>query len=216
MRMSRIVTLQMSHVDSWPMAHVAGILKRGGVVAYPTETIYGLGVDAFNEIAIKRLLEIKGRPVAKPVSVLVEDTEMLRRVVARIPATAKSLMEKFWPGPVTMIFPASEAVPPILTAHTGTVGVRISPHPFVEQLFRFFNAPLTSTSANISGGSSLVEPEDIRRTFGGRIDLVISMPESMGGVRSTVIDVTGDRPKTVRTGAIDMTDLWAHDDEQGT
>jgi len=213
---SRILELQMSHAHSWPMEHVAGVLSRGGVVAYPTETIYGLGVDAFNETAIARLLEIKRRPVAKPVSVLVRDIDMLRRVVARIPAVARDIMGRFWPGPVTIIFPASEAVPAILTAHTGTVGVRISPHPFVERLFRFFNAPLTSTSANISGGSSLVEPEDIRRTFGGRIDLVISMPESIGGVRSTVIDVTGDRPKTVRTGAVDTTDICGEGNEPGT
>jgi L-threonylcarbamoyladenylate synthase len=198
------------------MEHVAGILNRGGIVAYPTETIYGLGVDAFNEIAIGRLLEIKGRPVAKPVSILVRDIDMLRRVVARIPAMARDIMEKFWPGPVTIIFPASEAIPAILTAHTGTVGVRISPHPFVERLFGFFNAPLTSTSANISGETSLLEPEDMLRTFGGRIDLVISMPESMGGVRSTVIDVTGDRPKTVRTGAVDMKEICAEENEPGT
>lgn len=190
------------------MERIVEILKKGGIVAYPTETIYGLGTDALNETAIERLLRIKGRRSAKAVSILVKDTQMLHRVVSRIPAMAQAIMDRFWPGPVTMIFPASEAIPAILTAHTGTVGVRISPHPFVERLFDFFDSPLTSTSANISGETSLLEPEDIVRTFGGHVDMVIAMPEFMEGVSSTVVDVTGEKPRMVRAGAVDMTEIF--------
>jgi L-threonylcarbamoyladenylate synthase len=190
------------------MERIVKTLKKGGIVAYPTETIYGLGVDALNEAAIERLLRIKGRRSAKAVSILVRDVGMLHRVVSRIPVMAREIMDRFWPGPVTIIFPAAEAVPAILTAYTGTVGVRISPHPFAERLFTFFDSPLTSTSANLSGEISLLEPEDILRTFGGHLDLVVAMPEFMEGVRSTVVDVTGERPTMVRAGAVDMTDIF--------
>jgi len=192
----------MSHIEAWPTEEIATLLQGGGIIAYPTETIYGLGVDALNEGAIRRLFEIKSRALDKPVSVLVKDTQMLGRLVSRIPAFARAIMEKYWPGPVTIIFPASEEIPSILTGQTGTIGVRVSPHPFVTHLFGVFDSPLTSTSANVSGGRSLMEPEDIFRTFGGLIDLVIGMSEFMGGNASTLVDVTGERPRVVREGDV--------------
>jgi len=146
--------------------------------------------------------EIKSRDFDKPVSVLVRDTVMLRRVVSKVPVVAGSIIEKHWPGPVTIVFPASRGIPSVLTGQTGTVGVRVSPHPFVRRLFDSFDSPLTATSANISGGRSLMEPEDILRTFGGKVDLVISMPEFMEGTLSTVIDVTGKSPRIIRQGAV--------------
>jgi L-threonylcarbamoyladenylate synthase len=192
----------MGHVQTWPIQEIATLLQRGGIIAYPTETVYGLGVDALNEKAIERLFAIKSRPLDKPVSLLVRDTRMLTRVVSSVPAAAKPIMETYWPGPVTIVFPAAEGIPSILTGQTGTIGVRISPHPFVRQLFGVFDSPLTSTSANISGGRSLMEPEDILRTFGGRIDLVVAMSEFMEGMGSTLIDVTGERPRVIRAGAV--------------
>lgn len=194
----------MSHVDTWPLEEIAALLQDGGIIAYPTETIYGLGVDALNEKAIKRLFEIKLRALDKPVSVLVKDTQMLSRVVSRVPQVARPIMEKYWPGPVTIIFSASGEIPSTLTGQTGTIGVRISPHPFVRHLFDVFDSPLTSTSANITGGRSLMEPEDILRTFGSLIDLVIGMSEFMEGKGSTLIDVTGEKPKIVREGIVEV------------
>jgi len=184
------------------MEGIVALLGGGGIIAYPTETVYGLGVDALNERAIRRLFEIKSRSLDKPVSILVRDTHMLGRVVSRVPSLARPIMEKHWPGPVTIIFPASEDIPPILTGQTGTIAVRISPHPFVRHLFDSFDSPLTSTSANISGGRSLMEPEDILRTFGGLIDLVIDMSDFTEGIGSTLIDVTGGRARIVRQGMV--------------
>jgi L-threonylcarbamoyladenylate synthase len=204
---SRILRLDSTHVEAWPIEEITTILQDGGIIAYPTETIYGLGVDALNERAVKRLFEIKSRALDKPVSILVRDTQMLDRIVSRVPAVARPIIEKHWPGPVTIIFPASGGIPAILTGHTGTIGVRISPHPFVRHLFNVFDSPLTSTSANISGGRSLMEPEDILRTFGGLIDLVIGMSEFMEGKGSTLIDVTAERPRIVRRGAVEVEGL---------
>lgn len=189
------------------MEEIARLLQGGGIIAYPTETIYGLGVDALNEKAIRRLFEMKSRASEKPVSVLVRDTQMLGRVVSRVPAIARPIMEKYWPGPVTIIFPVSGGIPLTLTGQTGTIGVRISPHPFVRNLFDVFDSPLTSTSANISGGRSLIEPEDILRTFGRLIDLVIDISGFMGGKGSTLVDVTGDNPRIVREGAVEIEGL---------
>jgi L-threonylcarbamoyladenylate synthase len=199
--------LELSHVKEWPIDETAEILRGGGIIAYPTETVYGLGVDALNERGIRRLFEIKSRALDKPISVLVRDAVMLGRVVSRIPPMAKPLMDRHWPGPVTIVFPASSDIPPLLTGQTGTIGARISPHPFVKQLFNSFDSPLTATSANISGGEGLIEPEDILRTFGGRIDLVIGMSEFMEGGGSTVVDVTGEKPRIIRQGKVKVKDV---------
>jgi L-threonylcarbamoyladenylate synthase len=204
---SRILRLHMTEFDTWPMEEIATLLRRGGIIAYPTETIYGLGVDAFNRDAVDRLFRMKSRPPGKPLSILVKDIPMLDRVVSRISPLARRIMEGYWPGGVTIILPASERIPPALTGGTVGIGVRISRHPFVRRLFDFFDSPLTSTSANISGGRSLMEPEDILRTFGSQIDLVVEMSEFMDGVSSTVIDATGTEPKIVRKGAIDVEGL---------
>jgi L-threonylcarbamoyladenylate synthase len=194
----------MKEISTWPIEEVAGILTRGGVIAYPTETVYGLGVDALNESAIHRLFKIKTRASGKPISVLVKDMEMLARVASGVPAGAKSLMKKYWPGPVTIILPASKEIPSVLTGQTGTIAVRISPHPFVSRLFEVFASPLTSTSANISGMRSLTKPDEIVRTFYGLVDLVIILPGFMEGRESTLVDATGERPGVVRKGAIDI------------
>jgi L-threonylcarbamoyladenylate synthase len=132
---------------------------------------------------------------------------MLGRVVSRVPADARTIIGKYWPGPVTVIFPVSDEMPPVLTGRTETIGVRISPHPFVKRLFDFFDSPLTSTSANISGGPGLMEPEDILRTFGPLVDLVIGMSEFMEGTDSTVIDVTGQKPRMVRRGTLRIEEI---------
>ena len=204
---SRIIRLELSQVKAWPIDETAEILRGGGIIAYPTETVYGLGVDAQSERGIRRLFKIKSRAPDKPISVLVRDTVMLGRVVSRIPPMARPLMERHWPGPVTIVFPASSDIPPSLTGQTGTIGARISPHPFVKHLFNSFDSPLTATSANISGGEGLIEPEDILRTFGGRIDLVIGMSEFMEGGGSTVVDVTGEKPRIIRQGKVKVKDV---------
>jgi L-threonylcarbamoyladenylate synthase len=132
----------------------------------------------------------------------VRDLDMLNRVVAVVPVIARSIMDNYWPGPVTIIFPASKRLPSILTGQTGNIGVRISPHPFVRRLFDFFDSPLTSTSANIAGRKNLKELKEILGTFGSQVDLVIDMSEYAGGKASTLIDVTQGRAKVLREGAV--------------
>jgi L-threonylcarbamoyladenylate synthase len=178
------------------------VLKRGGVIGYPTETVYGLAVDAYNEEALKKLFMIKGREMNKPISLLVRDMQMLEEVASRIPALARNLIRGHWPGALTIIFTASEKCSPILTGQRGTIGVRISPHRIVQTLLDSFKRPITSTSANLSGMPSLSDSHEVYRVFRGKIDLLIDGGRAKGEGESTVIDVTVSPPRVLREGAV--------------
>ena len=180
----------------------AHILGNGGVIGYPTETVYGLGADAYNEEALKKLFEIKGREVGKPISILIGNMEMLEEVTSRIPPVAMGLIRGHWPGPLTIIFEASKTCPPILTGDSGKIGVRISPHRIAQKLLEAFKGPITSTSANFSGMPSLSDPHELYRIFRGRIDLILDGGKTKGEEVSTVIDVTVSPPRVLREGVI--------------
>ncbi len=179
-------------------------LREGGVIGYPTETVYGLGADAYNEEALERLFKIKGREMGKPISLLVGNLEMLKEVVSRIPPLALSLIQGYWPGALTIIFDASKMCHPILTANSGKVGVRISPHRIVQKLLEALKRPLTSTSANLSGMPSLSDPLEVYELFRGKVDLIIDGGKTEGEGESTVIDVTVSPPRILREGIIKL------------
>ena len=182
------------------------ILGHGGVISYPTETVYGLGTDAYNEKAIEKLFTIKGREANKPVSILIGNMEMLEEVTSRIPPLAMGLIRGHWPGALTIIFEASKACPPILTGNSGKIGVRISPQAIAQKLLETFKRPITSTSANISGMTNLFDPDEIYRVFRGRIDLIIDGGKTKGEGESTVIDVTVSPPRVLREGVVKLKD----------
>lgn len=187
-----------------PIQEAAHILKSGGVIGYPTETVYGLGTDAFNEEAIERLYNIKGREQNKPLSILIGNLGMLEEVTSRIPPVATSLIRGHWPGALTIIFEASKACPPILTGNSGKIGVRISPHAIAKKLLEAFKGPITSTSANLSGMDSLSDPDEVYRVFRGRIDLIMDGGKTEGEGVSTVIDVTVSPPRILREGVVQL------------
>ncbi len=184
----------------------ARILGNGGVIGYPTETVYGLGADAYNEEAIERLFKIKGRETNKPVSILIGNVEMLEEVTSRIPPLAMGLIRGHWPGALTIIFEATKTCPPILTGDSGKIGVRISPHSIVQKLLEAFKRPITSTSANLSGMPSLFDPDEVYRVFRGRVDLIIDGGKTKGEGESTVIDVTVSPPRVLREGIVKLKD----------
>ena len=148
------------------------VLNSGGVVAFPTETYYGLAVDPLNPLALNYLFTLKQRDIAKPILTLVDDRESLSSLVHEIPIIYNQLMEKFWPGPLTLIFRAKINLPAMLTAGTSTIGVRQSSHPFARQLLRAFGRPITATSANISGKEAAVDAYEVKAHFGDQIDMV--------------------------------------------
>ena len=148
-------------------------MKKGGVILYPTETIYGLGCNAFDEQAVARIFTIKGRPDTKPVLVLVRNLTMLKSIVDDIPPVAVKLMEKFWPGPLMIIFNTRKILNSLLTAGTGKIGVRIPGNKFCIKLLREAKTPIVSTSANISGVQYDPSIRSLKQLFSDKVDLII-------------------------------------------
>lgn len=180
----------------------ASLLRAGGIVAYPTETYYGLGVDPFNEQALARLFKVKNRPSVKPVLVLVADRGQVALLAREISGAALRLMDRFWPGPLTLVLPARSELSPFLTGGTGTVGVRLSPHPAALSLLQAFAAPLTATSANRSGQDPAVTAGEVQTAFGSEVDLILDGGKTPGKKGSTLVGVSGSQVTCIREGCI--------------
>lgn len=178
------------------------VLNNGGVVAFPTETYYGLAVDPLNPLALNHLFSLKQRDIAKPILTLVDDRESLSALVHEVPVVYLQLMDKFWPGPLTLIFQAKINLPNLLTAGTSTIGVRQSSHPFARQLLRAFGRPITATSANISGQDAAIDAHEVRAQFGARIDMIFDGGRAPGKLGSTIIGLDGTNIKLIREGVI--------------
>ena len=183
------------------------VLHRGGVVAFPTETYYGLAVDPLNPLALNHLFILKQRGISKPILTLVDDKESLSCLVKEIPPIFEPIMNEFWPGPLTLIFPARVDLPLLLTAGTSTIGVRQSSHPFARQLLRAFGRPITATSANISGSAAAVDAYGVRAQFGSKLDMIFDGGRTPGIAGSTIIGFEGDKLKLVREGVIAFKDI---------
>ncbi|MCB2214669.1 L-threonylcarbamoyladenylate synthase [Desulfofustis glycolicus] len=196
-------------VSAAALAKAAALIAAGGIVALPTETSYGLAVDPFNEQALRRLFAVKQRSRHKPVLVLIDGTEWLRQLAAAIPACYRPLLATYWPGPLTMIFPAVPLLSPWLTGATATVGIRVSSDPVANGVCRAVGGPITATSANISGMEPARSAEQIYHQFGDTIDLILDDGERNGGKCSTVITQEGGELRLIRAGRIDFSLLTA-------
>lgn len=203
--MSVLLKIDPGQPDENVLAEAVGILKRGGIVAYPTETFYGLGADASSKAAVGKIFRIKGRNFRHPIAVIVDDEREAIPLAAEIPETGRILMQKFWPGPLTLLFRAAPSVPLSLTAGTGKIGVRVSSHPLARRLARGVGGPLTATSANLSGGPECVSAGEVVRALGKRVDAVIDAGATPGGLGSTILDVTAFPPLILREGAVPAT-----------
>ncbi len=179
-----------------------GSLRAGRVIAYPTETLYGLGVDPFQPEALERLYRLKGRPAGRPVSLLVADAAMLRGLVREVTPSARALLEAFLPGPLTLVLEARADLPAALTAGTGKIGLRISSHPLIPHLFARLSGPITTTSANPTGRPPAGRAEEIAAYFPRGVACILDGGPSAGSTGSTVVDLTGPQPAVLREGAI--------------
>ena len=180
----------------------ANILKSGGLVAYPTESFYGLAADVGNEDAILRLFRVKKREVREPVLILIPSVESLERYVLHIPETAKRLIKAFWPGGLTLVVKAGKDVSSLLTAGTGKIGVRLSSHPVAMALVRAMSTAITGTSANISGEPPCDTPDRVSRVFGKSVDRILDGGKTPGQKPSTVLDMTTRPYRILREGMI--------------
>jgi L-threonylcarbamoyladenylate synthase len=178
----------------------ADILRHGGLVAFPTETVYGLGADALNSDAVLRLFEAKKRPLDNPPIIHVADTKAIYPLVMPVSQKAERIMEQFWPGPLTIIFKHSSAIPKETVTNLDTIAIRIPKHPVAQALLRQTNRPIAAPSANLSGKPSPTTARHVIEDLDGRIDAVIDSGSTDIGVESTVIDLSVDPPMLLRPG----------------
>jgi L-threonylcarbamoyladenylate synthase len=183
------------------LQQILSFLRAGGVIAFPTDTSYGLGADPFNESAVRRIFEIKGRAETKPILVLVNSIEMANSI-GRLSQTALDLAKRFWPGPLTMIVPAHASVPLAVTAGTGSVGIRWAGTVFTQRLLDLFERPITATSANRSGMPSAVSITELREQLGESVELLVDGGELPARGGSTLLDMTQIPARLLREGPI--------------
>jgi L-threonylcarbamoyladenylate synthase len=198
---TRVVAVDAASPPAGALADAAAVLESGGVVAFPTETFYGLGVAALDAAAVRRLFALKGRPESRPVLVLVDDPARIDRI-ALLTTSARELIARHWPGALTLVLAARPNVPTELTAGTGTIGVRQPGHPVPRALAAAVGGPITAPSANLTGEPPPSTADDVLRVFDGKIDLVLDGGPTPGGLPSTVLDVTSDPPRVLREGAV--------------
>ena len=186
------------------------VFRRGGIIVYPTETFYGIGVDPFNPEALKKAFALKGRDHTSPFPVIVRDMAMLMDMVEELPPVARRLMERFWPGPLTLVLKGRSTLPPLLTAGTGRVGVRISSSDVARRIVEEIGSPITATSANPSGMEPAVNAEKVVEYFPTGVDMVVDGGHLHGKKGSTVVDVREDRITLIREGEIPFSELADH------
>jgi L-threonylcarbamoyladenylate synthase len=185
------------------LSQAARVVRDGGVIAFPTETFYGLGVTPGDSGAVQRLFALKGRsPASSPILVLIRHRQDLESLTSEISPSAELLMKACWPGPLTIVFRASSRVPSVLTAGSGTIGIRLSAAPSLQRLLDAVGGPLTGTSANRSGALPAVTAEDVQVSLGVDVDLILDGGRTPGGFASTVVDTTVTPVRLIREGAL--------------
>ena len=197
-----VVVDTQGDMEGIDLERAVAVLKNGGVVAIPTDTLYGLAADVFNPAALDRVFAVKGRPDDLALPVLVSGWEQVKRVAKNFPPQAQNLAEQFWPGALTLVFEKISGLPDRLTAGGPTVAVRMPGHPVPIQLIDGLGGPITGTSANISGDADIPSLAELTAQIGGRVDYIVKSGPVPEGKASTVIDITSGHPKLLREGAI--------------
>lgn len=191
------------------LAEASAILNSGGVVAFPTETYYGLAVDPWNELALKRLFHIKKRPSSLPILVVISHIEQIALLAESMPESYKRLIDVFWPGPLTLVFPAQHILPALLLGKTGTIALRYSSNDIANELIAVAGKPLTATSANISGYPAAVTAHDVSQIFGSEIDLILDGGPTPGGCSSTLVGCKEATLYCLREGCVPFSSVEA-------
>ncbi len=202
-------TLRVNAHDPDPeiIARGAAVIRRGGLVAFPTETVYGLGANALDEAAVTRIYEAKGRPDHNPLIVHVADAAAAAELVTEWPESAQRLARAFWPGPLTLVLPRSDRIPGRVSAGLPTVALRVPAHPVALALLRASGLPIVAPSANPSMAVSPTTAAHVERGLGDRVELILDGGPAGVGIESTVLDLTGGRPRLLRPGALSTEDL---------
>ncbi|HXZ95919.1 MAG TPA: L-threonylcarbamoyladenylate synthase [Burkholderiales bacterium] len=197
----------MKAVPDIEIERAVAILRRGGLVAFPTETVYGLGADALNPEAIKKIFLAKGRPQNHPLIVHLADASHLARWAREIPVAAERLTERFWPGPLTLILRRAQSVPDAITGGQDTVGLRVPSHPVAHALLQAFGSGIAAPSANRFGRLSPTTAEHVRAELGARVEMVLNGGPCDFGIESTIVDLSGSQPALLRPGKISASEI---------
>jgi L-threonylcarbamoyladenylate synthase len=204
---TKIIKIKTQKYPANELNTIVSVLKNDGLIVYPTETFYGLGANCFSPEAIKKIFILKKRDRTKPLSVVISDRRMLDSVAREIPPAAEPFIKRYWPGPLTLIFPANPLLPDELLGTTKSIGVRLPAHEGLRDLVKNAGFPITATSANISGEEELSDPKKVIDTFESKVDCIVDGGKTRGGRPSTVIDLTFPVPQILREGAIPASEL---------
>ena len=204
---AEVVTVKDPEILPAGLARAARVLLAGGIVAVPTESFYGLAVNALDDRAIRRLLAAKKIETGHPILLLVSSVEMVNDYVRDIPPIAHRLIERFWPGGLTLVMEAVPIISALLTAGTGKIGMRLSSHPVAAGLAQAVGLPITGTSANITGSKPCVSADEVQEMLGNQLDLILDGGTTGGGKGSTIVDLAGDPPRLLREGMIGREEL---------
>jgi len=188
--------------DASLIREAADTIKSGGMIVFPTRTLYGIGVDPFNKESVRRVFKVKHRAESNPISVLVKSVSEIKTLVEEIPGSSVVLMEQFWPGQITLIFKAAAHVPKNLSGGSGKIGIRVPEHPVAAILVNSLKQPITGTSANLSGSPGVSRINDLPDEILRNVDLVLDAGQLKGGEGSTVVDITKDPPEVLREGSV--------------
>ena len=208
--LTKIIRLDPLNFSIKQLQEAINLIRNDEIVAFPTETVYGLGGSAFSETAVRKIYEAKGRPSDNPMIVHISDLEMLSGIVKVIPDNIRKLCERFWPGPLTILFEKSEKIPDIVTAGLNTVAVRMPSHPIALALIKRLGIPIAAPSANISSRPSPTKAEHVFDDLQGKIPLIIDGGSCNVGVESTVIDVKKGHSVILRPGGVNLEDLRSY------
>jgi len=199
---TKIIKINPALVELDKIKIVAKVLLAEGMIAYPTDTFYGLGANCFSEKAIQRIYRLKKRDPSKPISIIISDINMVRDIGKDIPSLFWKMAGEFWPGPLTLVLKASSTLPAGLLGPRDSIGIRQPALSWIRELLEETGFPITATSANISGEKEIANPEIISDSFFGLVDLIVDGGETRGALPSTVVDLTSARPVILREGAV--------------
>lgn len=204
---TEIVKVNTEIIEPDKIDRISAVLKAGGLIVYPTETFYGLGANCYSGEVAKRIFSLKKRAAVKPLSVIISSLDMLKEIAVGAPPEADALTSHFWPGPLTIIFTASEKIPRELLGGGETVGVRLPGSGWLRELVNTAGFPVTATSANISGTKELSQAEEVISAFKGKVDLIVDGGKTPGKLPSTVIELTSSRLTILREGMIPASEI---------
>jgi L-threonylcarbamoyladenylate synthase len=204
---TEVIPIDPLHIDPAALEQAAAIIRQGGLVAFPTETVYALGADVFNQNAVEAVFRAKGRPATDPLIVHIAHAEQVDQVVSTMPVLAQQLAAAFWPGPLTLVLPRKESIPAEVSAGKKTVAVRLPAHPVICRLIEEAGVPVVGPSANRFGHTSPTTAQHVRDDLEGQIDAVIDSGPTQIGVESTVLDVSSGEPRLLRPGGISLEQL---------